>query len=295
MSAPMPVNQTVVPAWNRMTGEEEGTDDLDPDLMEIEELKQKSKQYIERLERNRKNSVRDIVDGMQDVLSVVTEMRGVTAWEKKDLAVTISEVEEEVNTLASLVSTTGLTELYRKYVATKEDNRKLKRENKKMKEDKEVNERRIKRMREEIEHLHTEVDTLKIEMTALEDRARSVPAPECVPEEWRRSLLESVGTLVSARLNGLEDRLLPAPNYRPSLAVDKHPAKAASRRATTQEGQSSHLPSNNEDKEESEWTRVTGRRQKRKATPAVAQQQPPTPHAATSVPKTPTGRGKKEK
>jgi hypothetical protein len=88
---------------------------------------------------------------------------------------------------------------------------------------------------EEIKKLETENSRLQAQMMELRRElgemrselrlAKTAPPPQTsTPEEVERDMMVKVGTMVNARLEALEDRLLPSKVVRPPLAADKKTA-----------------------------------------------------------------------
>lgn len=83
------------------------------------------------------------------------------------------------------------------------------------------------RLRAELAAMRRDMQLLKEEMQALR---RAAPVADAAPvdeEGRRRSIMEQVGTMVNARLESLEGRLLPEPRLRPPLAAAKCGSYAA--------------------------------------------------------------------
>ena len=172
----------------------------------------------------------------------------------------------------------------------------------------------VRRVRADNNRLRREVEVLRAELKAhrrefSEMRATMKGAPEQNPalvtslgdgnalEELKRSIICSVGDMVNARIEGLEERLLPAANIRPSLAADRRrdlaptasptaltvpagrqmPAAITSQSATTDPatmaaGPSSLSAANGSAAQEETWAAVVGRKKKgrKKKTTTVA-------------------------
>lgn len=76
------------------------------------------------------------------------------------------------------------------------------------------------RLRAEMADLRKEVLDLKAAMAGASKKREDEPAKQ--QEELTRSIMLQVGGLISARLEGMEERLLPEKRIRPPLAADKH-------------------------------------------------------------------------
>ncbi|KAL4719160.1 hypothetical protein ACJJTC_011692 [Scirpophaga incertulas] len=121
-------------------------------------------------------------------------------------------LKDAVETIAR--STGSLAQL-----TVSDENAKLEAENKRRRAD-------VAEFRKETAELRVEVAKLRAAMTA--------PAPVAALDEREliREIMSQTGTLINARFEGLEERLLPAPRYRPPLAAD-HPQDPAADRART--------------------------------------------------------------
>ncbi|XP_013173114.1 PREDICTED: uncharacterized protein LOC106121832, partial [Papilio xuthus] len=83
------------------------------------------------------------------------------------------------------------------------------------------------RLQAEVEQLRKEVAEMK--QCLLAQHQRPEPAPRSDNEELVRTILCQVGTMVNARFEALEDRLLPEKRIRPPLASDSRPEPAGRR------------------------------------------------------------------
>ncbi|KAL4705297.1 hypothetical protein ACJJTC_018983 [Scirpophaga incertulas] len=88
-----------------------------------------------------------------------------------------------------------------------------------------------KRLRADVAEFRKETAELRVEVAKLR-AAMIAPAPAAALDERSliREIMTQTGTLINARFEGLEERLLPAPRYRPPLAAD-HPQDPAADRA----------------------------------------------------------------
>ncbi|CAH2079558.1 unnamed protein product, partial [Iphiclides podalirius] len=64
--------------------------------------------------------------------------------------------------------------------------------------------------------------SLKLENSVASNAKEQTPAPTLQAEDIARDVLSQVGTLISARFEALEERLLPEKRLRPPLAADRY-------------------------------------------------------------------------
>lgn len=160
-------------------------------------------------------------------------------------------------------------------------------------------------LRNEVVALRNEIDRLRSEQVRT-PAAAPAPAPVGGSEDdLRSSLMREIGSMMDAKLAGLQDRLLPEKRLRPPLKADlsvsqagsngankKGPAKTAAAKPTPSAPSAGKTPSQEPQRLMETWTEVVrGRRRKAKtasvpaAGPAVLSQgEPPARHVATTRP-----------
>ena len=92
-----------------------------------------------------------------------------------------------------------------------------------------VTELRSRSITEEVAKLQEDNARLKATLETLKDQVSNWqrPAPATSSDEFRRSLIVELGSMMDAKLAGVEDRLLPSPRLRPPLAADKRVPRTA--------------------------------------------------------------------
>ena len=98
------------------------------------------------------------------------------------------------------------------------------------------------RLQAELADLRDELARLRRDMGNTRQRVETSPGRSLVPEtagssevptgQFMRSVMDQVGTMITARFDAIEERLLPAKRIRPPLAVDERQARAEKRNAT---------------------------------------------------------------
>ncbi|CAH2037516.1 unnamed protein product, partial [Iphiclides podalirius] len=144
------------------------------------------------------NLLERVDDGIKVITKVATKSKNLKGTFVKALKEAAEMIREAVNALQSISST--------------DETHRLQADN--------------KRLRDEVATLQKEVASMRLSIEkAARPAQERTPAPTLQAEHIARDVLSQVGTMISARFEALEERLLPEKRLRPPLAADRRSAE----------------------------------------------------------------------